>query len=415
MAGLFDTSSDGLSQVLQQRLQANQALGSPYGKYSGIVQAGAGMADVLADSMMGGKPGASDPRMQQQQEVQQIFNKVMGSGVKPGSADFYKALATEFQQKYPAQAQKALDKAAEVEKQEADLASTKALTTSRTATKDRSTVSERNRSAIVELETKLQAGEQLTPREVANARYLLAQESKPKSWTDPETKEIVTIQPFDVNAAAPNLASFLGKGTPAGGTAGEAAVTATPASKKLEEKNIKSLESSIGELEGDLRNINKAEDLQGFFTTGRVGAALDFVDPGSEARALEETIGSVKAATAFGQLRALREASKSGSSGLGQVTEVEFKALQDRMTSLRKESPTFKQDLAYIKAKWNELKQRAMNDLAALKGEKIPYPNVERVGESYSKAGATQQSGGLKPLEVGGQTKIGNVTIVRVE
>ena len=416
MAGLFSSSEqDILGNILRERNAANTALGSPYGKYAGIVSSGGMLADIMADAGAGGMTGASDPRMMQAAEVKNIYTQVAQMTGETKSPTFYRTLAQALGAKFPEQAQKALDKAAEVEKQEAALASTKALTDSRKAAKDRSTVSERNRNTIVELETKLQAGEQLTPREVANARYLLAQESKPKSWTDPETKEVVTIQPFDVNAAAPNLAAFLGKGAPAGGVAGEATVTATPASKKLEEKNIKSLEGSLGELEGDLRNINKAEELIGFFTTGRVGAALDFVDPGSEARALEEAIGSIKAATAFGQLRALREASKSGSSGLGQVTEVEFKALQDRMTSLRKESPTFKKDLAYIKAKWNELKQRAMNDLAALKGEKIPYPNVERVGESYSKAGATQQSGGLKPLEVGGQTKIGNVTVVRVE
>ena len=47
MAGLFTSSEqDLLGNIVQQRQQANQALGSGYGKYGGIVQAAAGMADV---------------------------------------------------------------------------------------------------------------------------------------------------------------------------------------------------------------------------------------------------------------------------------------------------------------------------------------------------------------------------------
>ena len=192
-------------------------------------------------------------------------------------------------------------------------------------------------------------------------------------------------------------------------------VKETPASKKIEQQNIKSLERGIADIEGDLRNVNKAEQLAGFFSTGRIGAAIGAIDPGSEAAALEDTLGSIKAATAFNSLRALREASKSGSSGLGQVTEVEFKALQDRMTSLRKASPTYKEDLAYIKAKWTELKQRAMNDLAALKGEKIPYPDVKSVGEEYTPSSKQETATGLKPLEVGKSMEIGGVKFTRVE
>jgi hypothetical protein len=41
MAGLFSSGEqDMLGNIVQQRQQANQALGQNYGKYSGIVQAG---------------------------------------------------------------------------------------------------------------------------------------------------------------------------------------------------------------------------------------------------------------------------------------------------------------------------------------------------------------------------------------
>ena len=77
MAGLFSSGEqDVLGNIVQQRQQANQALGSGYGKYGGIVEAGAGMADTGADAMYGGKTGASDPRMQQMTEVKNIFAQV---------------------------------------------------------------------------------------------------------------------------------------------------------------------------------------------------------------------------------------------------------------------------------------------------------------------------------------------------
>lgn len=416
MAGLFSSSEqDVLGNILQERRAANTALGAPYGKYSGIVSTGGMLSDIIGDAAAGGATGAADPRMQKAAQAKQIFAQVAQQVGNTNSPEFYEALAQAWGPVFPEQAQKAKDKALELKKKAADIKATEALAAQRASSKDRSTVSERNRQVIVDIETKLQAGEELTPKEVAQARYLIAQESKPKSWTDKETGELVTLEAFDVNAAAPNLAKFLGKTAPGEGAAAGLSVKETPASKKIEQQNIKSLERGIADIEGDLRNVNKAEQLAGFFSTGRIGAAIGAIDPGSEAAALEDTLGSIKAATAFNSLRALREASKSGSSGLGQVTEVEFKALQDRMTSLRKASPTYKEDLAYIKAKWTELKQRAMNDLAALKGEKIPYPDVKSVGEEYTPSSKQETATGLKPLEVGKSMEIGGVKFTRVE
>ena len=118
MAGLFSSdSNDLLTRITQERQQANQALGAPYGKYSGIVSTGAGLADIGADAMRGGGVGASDPRMQQMNEVKNIFAQVGMQVGNTSSPEFYKALAQAFTQKgFADQAQKASDKAAEVEK-----------------------------------------------------------------------------------------------------------------------------------------------------------------------------------------------------------------------------------------------------------------------------------------------------------
>lgn len=117
MAGMFSSGEqDVLGNIIQQRQQANQALGSGYGKYGGIVQAAAGMSDTMGDAAAGGGVGASDPRMQQMNEVKNIFAKVAMEVGTTTSAAFYQKLAQALSAKYPEQAQKAADKAKEIEK-----------------------------------------------------------------------------------------------------------------------------------------------------------------------------------------------------------------------------------------------------------------------------------------------------------
>jgi hypothetical protein len=122
MAGLFSSGEqDLLGNIVQQRQQANQALGSGYGKYGGIVQAAAGMADVGADAMTGGMIGSSDPRMQQLQGAKAIFTKVAQETGEVNSSAFYEKLAKALSAQYPEQAQKAADKAMEIKKAEFEM------------------------------------------------------------------------------------------------------------------------------------------------------------------------------------------------------------------------------------------------------------------------------------------------------
>ena len=119
MAGMFSSGEqDMLGNIAQERQRANQALGSGYGKYGGIVQAAAGMSDTMGDAIAGGGMGASDPRMQQMNEVKNIFSQVALEVGTTTSAAFYEKLAQALSAKYPEQAQKAADKAKEVEKGE---------------------------------------------------------------------------------------------------------------------------------------------------------------------------------------------------------------------------------------------------------------------------------------------------------
>jgi len=123
MAGLLTSSEqDMLGNIIQQRQQANQALGSGYGKYGGIVQAAAGMADTGADAIAGGGVGAADPRMQNMQAAKAIMTKVAKEVGNVTSATFYERLSQELaQSNFPEQAQKAAAKAAEVKKAEFEM------------------------------------------------------------------------------------------------------------------------------------------------------------------------------------------------------------------------------------------------------------------------------------------------------
>lgn len=93
------------------------------------------------------------------------------------------------------------------------------------------TVSERNRNLIQQAEVKLAKGEQLTPEEEANARWLVAQESKPKVFRDSDTGEIIKVDPLDISSAAPNLARVFSKQATGGVAPTSAGVTTTAPSK----------------------------------------------------------------------------------------------------------------------------------------------------------------------------------------
>mgnify|MGYP006280740289 CR=1 FL=1 len=128
------------------------------------------------------------------------------------------------------------------------------------------TVSERNRNLIQQVEVKLAKGEQLTPEEEANARWLVAQESKPKIFRDNDTGEIVKIDPLDITSAAPNLAKAFGKQTTGLGASSGVSSTgqtklATPIRKEVGDvdQQLVTLENSvtrINELLPKIDNLN---------------------------------------------------------------------------------------------------------------------------------------------------------------
>ena len=119
------------------------------------------------------------------------------------------------------------------------------------------TVSERNRSLIQQAEVKLAKGEKLTPEEEANARWLVAQESKPKIFRDNDTGEIVKIDPLNISTAAPNLAQAFGKQTK--GTGAAAGVSSTGQTKLATpiRKEVSDVDQQLVTLDNSVTRINE--------------------------------------------------------------------------------------------------------------------------------------------------------------
>lgn len=119
------------------------------------------------------------------------------------------------------------------------------------------TVSERNRALIQQAEVKLAKGEKLTPEEEANARWLVAQESKPKIFRDSDTGEIIKIDPLDLSSAAPNLAKTFGKQAATGVAPQAAGVTSTIVSKvdTGTRKELGNVDQSLVDLDTSINKI----------------------------------------------------------------------------------------------------------------------------------------------------------------
>jgi hypothetical protein len=225
-----------------------------------------------------------------------------------------------------------------------------AIGLSKTAT----TASERNRKFISDAEVKLSKNEELTPAELAQLRFQIATEIKPKIFRDTTTGELTTIEPLDINLAAPNVAKALGLGRPEGAPAGTGAkVIETPASKEAAVSQAEALGELTNKTKDVISLIGKTRDLINPYSTG-YGSFLKIL-PNTDAKSLENNLNTIKSNLAFAQLTALKDATKTGASGLGAVTVKEFEALQNSIAALDPSSKTFTQDLDRVEATYTRL------------------------------------------------------------
>jgi hypothetical protein len=262
------------------------------------------------------------------------------------------------------------------------------------------TDSAQKRASIATLEEKLATDPAYKPsaKELANARFILANESKTRTQIDPITGQLYIINGLDVNEAAPNLARYLKSAgdiesesttTPAPAPASDVTtqpstaqapsiatttpvqpkpvviakgVTAVPteASKikteelekkrKVEEEEktraIESFDDQVAAIQNLRDTIKTTNALVGLTTTGY--GSLLAVLPATDARTLEGNTQTIKNNVALSKLRELKQQSATGASGLGALNMKEFDAIQGIIAALDPKSKNYKNDLEKI-------------------------------------------------------------------
>jgi hypothetical protein len=235
------------------------------------------------------------------------------------------------------------------------------------------TASERNRKLIADADIALAEGKKLTPSQESNLRVQIANELKPKIITD-ATGAKYQIDPIDLGLAAPNVAKYLGLGGAQTGAAG-AGTTGTGAGTGVgireiptaagQEEKVSQAEA-LNELTNRTKDVKKviqeSKDLISGFTTG-YGSFLSVL-PLTDAKTLQNNIDTIKSNLAFSQLTALKEASKTGASGLGAVTRNEFESLQSTISKLDPQSKNFATDLDRIDKAYTRLLDQLENKTA---------------------------------------------------
>ena len=268
------------------------------------------------------------------------------------------------------------------------------------------TDSAQKRASIATLEEKLATDPTYKPsaKELANARFILANESKTRTQIDPVTGQLYIINGLDVNEAAPNLARYLKS---EGIVAPESTTTTTPApapapapsattqpstaqtppvatttpaqpqpvviakgvtavpteaskqkaeelakKQKAEEEEkvraIESFEDQTAAIQNLRDTIKTTKALVGPTTTGY--GSLLAVLPATDARTLEGNTQTIKNNVALSKLRELKQQSATGASGLGALNMKEFDAIQGIIAALDPKSKNYKNDLDKIDA-----------------------------------------------------------------
>ena len=348
MAGLFSSdSNDLLTRITQERQQANQALGAPYGKYSGIVSTGAGLADIGADAMAGGGAGSADPRVQQLNEVKNIFAQVGMQVGDTSSSKFYTALAEQLRSKYPDQASKAEEKAKEMKKTEYD-----------EATRDLKLQSVEARKASLKKlfpdmdETTVNA----TAADEEGYRKLIANKYQPeKSYAPSDFAK--TLQEAGYKPGTPEYQQKLKEYADKKMAAANGDSTAIKAMDlMIKQVDLQMKQMKLTEQQGKQEQNAKASKLKGFLQESTINNNLKTVDeaikltsgstagvgawisaiPATSAKALKSRLTTIKANLGFDRLQQMREASPTGGA-LGQVAVQELESLQASVASLDQE------------------------------------------------------------------------------
>ena len=249
-------------------------------------QAGFYTAGNRLGGAAGGLLGAEDPQLKLVRQRQQVLQ-----GINPADVQSLKQAASRLASMGDYQgAQLLSDKALSTEKEQSVISKNNRV--------NPGTASERNRQMLAAIEVKLANNQPLTAEEEAQARWLVANESKPKMFRDSESGDLITVQPLDINQAAPNLAKFLGKGgatapaategeTPSVGTTTQIApgITTTKVTegKGLDASLVKELATTEGNITKLNSSVKSLDDIGTRIDNLNLGMVQNFIRSGAAA------------------------------------------------------------------------------------------------------------------------------------
>jgi hypothetical protein len=342
-----------------------------YNIYKNVGNLGRGLAGAMGVDVQ-------DPAVRRATMLRQLASQFDTS-----TPEGLKQMASAVQGTDPELGYQIMQRAQEMEKTSAETELKKAQATKALTAKETTSTSERNRKLISDAEVKLAEGKPLTNAELANLRWLVAQETKVKTFQDPDTREIVRIEPIDLSQAAPNLFKELVRAPenlntgaapdqgqpPSAGAApvtyggGKVTTMPTPASLEKERLAKEAKDTAITRLDEGLINIDKAMKLMESPTANPWISTWTENFP-TDARALNNVVTSLKSQKTIDLINQMKQASKTGATGFGSVTEKELDLLQSDIVKLDQRSPTFKEDLKRLQTSWTNLQNKIKSSQA---------------------------------------------------
>lgn len=407
MAGLFSSDEqDMLGTIMQQRNQSNQALGSGYGKYGGIVQAGAGMADIGGDAMFGGATGASDPRMIEQQEVKAIFSKASTQTGNSTSPAFYTALSELLAAKFPEQSKKAAEEGNRLNK--LALENKKLMLENTRIDEENKKVAQDAKNATTVVANRLAALTVKFPGMLEEERKAIADSPeafnamvKPIPVTKTDFQKTIGHLPIaEQNKLLNQYAALQLDPDPTGQKAlaietGRA--TAAAVARGVEDARV--LKSNTME-DKALQLAYASEDMQGPLDllnevmasapTDAKGRAMQFAFEKlaiTDQAALKDQVVTLNSAKVINLLMRLKSQSQTGATGFGAISAPELTLLMADIRVLKPESKDFVKNLQAVKDKWISIQQR-------LGAERMKIIDRKKVFDGGGKSSQGTSSGG---------------------
>jgi len=420
--GLFQSPEQYQANQLAQFRQraANEVQLNPFQQAAiGMRQAGYQLGGGI-----GGALGGTDPQLdmisrrnallgQLDQNNPESYMKVAQAAAQMGDGQFAIAIAQE--------GRKLRESSASIELKEAQ--AFKALNQQKAQTD-----SAQKRTIISSLEQKLATDPTYKPtqQEIATARFIVATETKPKSFIDPQTNQLIVIDGLDINLAAPNVAKLLTQTpstqptpvaqqatdttmpttteavpsatmpvapTPTLTSQPQVKVIETPSSKiKTEERDKKieaekeedirateSMNNALANIKSVRTLITDTKNLIKPLTTGLTGKVLAIGS--TEARVLDNNNQRIRANTVFEELLNLKSQSKTGATGFGALNLEELRTIQNKAATLDPVSPNYAKELEDIDAYFSRIEKMTTSRVgraeAKLNKGKEPSADIE--------------------------------------